>query len=320
MAFDVVLMNPPYQSGLHLRFLAKALEMLKPDGICISLQPTAWQKYSTVEENQLAKSIIALEQILAYQAKKFFKGATMMSDLGIYTCMNQPRKFKTLCLSDEVKNEIIKEHDIAKAECEKILSDKIRLSLFSQYFTEPFMSIKMLEKLDTLKDKDIIDIASGSGNLLAAAVIAGADPKRCYGIELDKKMRDFSAQRLSKLGVPSSNIQQGNSIVNYDDVAIYVTLLPCKCLVQYLRFPDEVFSTNVFDLSYSIGKELLCYLLNNAKDENQKIIFNAQTSLVEKFDNAICIDRSEIYRFAQQNNLKSFNDLQQFIAQRQLIS
>jgi len=55
------------------------------------------------------------------------------------------------------------------------------------------MSIKMLEKLDTLKDKDIIDIASGSGNLLAAAVIAGADPKRCYGIELDKKMRDFSA-------------------------------------------------------------------------------------------------------------------------------
>ena len=116
-----------------------------------------------------------------------------MSDLGIYTCMNEPRKFKTLCLSDEVKNAIVEEHDNAKAEYEKLLADKVRLSLFSQYFTEPFMSIKMLEKLDTLKDKDIIDIASGSGNLLAAAVIAGADPKRCYGIELDKKMRDFSA-------------------------------------------------------------------------------------------------------------------------------
>lgn len=126
----------------------------------------------------------------------------------------------------------------------------------------------MLEKLDSIEDKDIIDISSGSGNLLAAAILAGADPKRCYGIELDKRIRDFSASRLSKLGVPEENLKQGNAIANYDDVALYVTLLPCKCIVQYLGFPDVVFSTHSIDLSYSIGKELLCYMLKNAEDEH----------------------------------------------------
>ena len=77
---------------MHLRFLAKALEMLKPDGICISLQPTAWHKYTTNEEHELIKSIVTLEDIPMWSANKQFKDAIMTSDLGIYTCMKCQKK------------------------------------------------------------------------------------------------------------------------------------------------------------------------------------------------------------------------------------
>ena len=314
MEYDIVLMNPPYQSGLHLRFLAKALEMLKPDGICISLQPTAWHKYTTNEEHELIKSIVALEDIPMWSANKQFKDAIMTSNLGIYTCMKCQKKIQTLSLSEEMKKRILEEHDAAKEESKKLLSDKVRASLFSQYFTEPALSMKMLEKLDNLQDKDIIDIAAGSGNLLAAAIIAGADPKRCYGIELDKRIRDFAAYRLSKLGVPEENIKQGNAIANYDDVAVYVTLLPCKCTVKYLAFPDVVFSLHSIDLSYSIGKELLQFILQNAVDEKQQIIFNESTTLANKFAGSLCIDKSEIYQLAKKNQLHSFEDLKNHLS------
>ena len=42
----------------------------------------------------------------------------------------------------------------------------------------------MLEKFDNL-DGNILDPTLGAGGLIAAAIIAGADPAKCYGIELD---------------------------------------------------------------------------------------------------------------------------------------
>ena len=70
----------------------------------------------------------------------------------------------------------------------------------------------MFEKFDAIKDKDILDPTVGAGGLLAACILAGADPKRCYGIELDPEVLEIARKRLGKLGVPSSNLILGNAL------------------------------------------------------------------------------------------------------------
>ena len=63
-----------------------------------------------------------------------------------------------------------------------------------------------------MANKDIIDPCLGSGNLLAACIIAGADPKRCYGIELDEEVLVYAKTRLTKLGVPEANLKLGDAL------------------------------------------------------------------------------------------------------------
>ena len=58
----------------------------------------------------------------------------------------------------------------------------------------------------------MLDPTCGAGGLLAAAVIAGADPKRCYGIELDAEIADIARERLELLGVPRCNIMTGSAL------------------------------------------------------------------------------------------------------------
>ena len=83
----------------------------------------------------------------------------------------------------------------------------------SQFFTPPSLTIRMLEKFDSLDD-DILDPCCGAGGLLAAAIKAGADPKRIYGIELDPEIHKIAVERLGKLGVPEKNIICGNALDN----------------------------------------------------------------------------------------------------------
>lgn len=52
----------------------------------------------------------------------------------------------------------------------------------------------------------------GTGNLLAAAIKAGADPNKVYGIEIDPDIVKIAKERLLKLGVPSNNIRLGNAL------------------------------------------------------------------------------------------------------------
>lgn len=85
---------------------------------------------------------------------------------------------------------------------------------FSQFFTPPQLSIKMIEKFDSLTDKDILDPTSGAGGLIAAAIFAGASPSRVYGIELDPVIASIARVRLAKLGVPRHHIHLGNALVN----------------------------------------------------------------------------------------------------------
>ena len=81
-----------------------------------------------------------------------------------------------------------------------------------QFFTPPALTIKMLEKFDSVKDKDILDPTCGAGGLLAACILAGADPKRIYGIELDQEVLEIAKRRLGNLGVPSGNLILGDAL------------------------------------------------------------------------------------------------------------
>ena len=90
--------------------------------------------------------------------------------------------------------------------------DKKERQTKGQFFTPPALTIKMIEKFDSLKDKDILDPTVGAGGLLAACILAGADPKRCYGIELDEEVLCIARMRLAKLGVPPRNLVQGDAL------------------------------------------------------------------------------------------------------------
>ena len=96
---------------------------------------------------------------------------------------------------------------------DKMYADKslVERQDFGQFFTPPSLTIRMIEKFTSLDD-DILDPCCGSGNLLAAAIMAGADPKRTYGIELDPKVYKIAVERLGKLGVPEKNIICGNAL------------------------------------------------------------------------------------------------------------
>ena len=89
--------------------------------------------------------------------------------------------------------------------------DKKERQKLGQFFTPPPLTIKMLEKFDNL-DGNILDPCLGAGNLIAGAVIAGADPSKCYGIEIDEEVLGVARRRLAKLGVPPCNIVQGDAL------------------------------------------------------------------------------------------------------------
>ena len=92
-----------------------------------------------------------------------------------------------------------------------------------QFFTPADLTIKMLEALDCtyeeFLDSDIIDPTSGSGNLLAAALIIGADPHRVFGNEYDATMVKACRERLNKVcdllnkpHIKDWQIHQGNAL------------------------------------------------------------------------------------------------------------
>lgn len=113
-------------------------------------------------------------------------------------------------LSEEIKNKIKEEYD-AWANAQYAGKDKKERQKLGQFFTPPPLTIKMLEKFENLEG-NVLDPCLGAGGLIAAAIIAGADPSKCYGIELDPSILEVAKKRLAKLGVPEKNLIQGNAL------------------------------------------------------------------------------------------------------------
>ena len=154
-------------------------------------------------------------------------------------------------LTEEIKNLIIAEYKAFKDFMYAGKTKEERDEL-AQFFTPPEISIKLLEAYNVkdLSGKIIRDPTSGSGNLLAAALIAGADSDKVFGNEYDATMVKLCRERLNKvcdiLGKPHIQdwqIHQGNA-------------LQVRCLIEF----GEEYDTNynpeyIDDLEYAQSYE-----------------------------------------------------------------
>lgn len=118
-------------------------------------------------------------------------------------------------LTQETKQKIINEYNdwFESQYGNKSLDERKELGAF---FTPPELTIQMIEKLscESLENQTILDPTLGAGGLIAGCIIAGANPKLCYGNELDNDILNVARKRLGKLGVPADNLHQGDATEN----------------------------------------------------------------------------------------------------------
>ena len=130
-------------------------------------------------------------------------------------------------LSKEIKNKIIEilDSDYFKnslyVDANGKELDKTKRDELGQFYTPGKICIKMIEKFkwDTLSGKNILDPTVGSGNLLIACLIAGADSDKIFGNEYDADVIPTCINRINKacdiLGKPHIQdwqIHQGNAL------------------------------------------------------------------------------------------------------------
>ena len=115
-----------------------------------------------------------------------------------------------MIVSETIKQSILSEYSSWK-DSQYAGKNKDWQQEMGAFYTPPELSIQMVEKFDNL-DGTILDPTCGCGGLLAACILAGADPKKCYGIELDLDILELCRERLGKLGVPKYNLHLGNAL------------------------------------------------------------------------------------------------------------
>ena len=125
-------------------------------------------------------------------------------------------------LSEEVKNKIIEILDSQefKSNLYEGLTEEKRKEL-GQFYTPGKLCIQMIEKFDcdSLSNKNILDPTCGSGNLLIACLIAGADSDKLFGneydsiaVELCRKRLNRCCDILNKPHIKDYQIHQGNAL------------------------------------------------------------------------------------------------------------
>jgi 23S rRNA G2445 N2-methylase RlmL len=167
-------------------------------------------------------------------------------------------------LSNEVKQKIIDILDSKefRSNLYEGLDDEKREEL-GQFYTPGNICIQMIEKFtwDSLEGKTILDPTCGSGNLLIACLIAGADSDKLYGNEYDPIAVKLCRKRLNRacdiLGKPHIQdwqIHQGNA-------------LQTRCITEF----DQTYLNNynpkgIDDLNYAQGKDKNGNTLSWAKE------------------------------------------------------
>ena len=103
-------------------------------------------------------------------------------------------------LSKETKDLIIQEYNGFKDQMYAGKTKEERDEL-AQFFTPPEISIRLIEayNVKSLAGKIIRDPTSGSGNLLAACLIAGADSDKVFGNDYDPTMVKVCRNRLNNV-------------------------------------------------------------------------------------------------------------------------
>ena len=125
-------------------------------------------------------------------------------------------------LSEKVKNKIIEILDSQefKSNLYEGLTEEKRKEL-GQFYTPGKLCIQMIEKFDcdSLSNKNILDPTCGSGNLLIACLIAGADSDKLFGNEYDSVAVDLCRKRLNrccdilnKPHIKDYQVHQGNAL------------------------------------------------------------------------------------------------------------
>jgi len=125
-------------------------------------------------------------------------------------------------LSEEIKQKIIDILDSKEfmSDLYEGLDEQTRIEL-GQFYTPAKICIQMIElyKTDTFEGKLILDPCCGSGNLLIAMLIAGADSNKIYGNELDHRAVRLARKRVNRacdiLGKPHIKdwqIHKGNAL------------------------------------------------------------------------------------------------------------
>lgn len=186
-------------------------------------------------------------------------------------------------LSEEIKNKIYEEYNSFKDKLYAKKSLKERKEL-DQFFTPPEITIQMIEKMDCddLSNVDILDPCCGSGNLLVACLIAGADNRRLFGNDYDKKMVNLCRRRIisvnRKLGLPrfshwEQHIHRGNAMQKL-------------CLTEFSKtYLDNYNYRYIDDIEYAQGKYKLAKNVIDWDTENNEAHFRANPpEMVNLFD------------------------------------
>ena len=184
-------------------------------------------------------------------------------------------------LSEEVKNKIIEilDSDYFRNSLYVDASgnelDKTKRDALGQFYTPGKICIKMIEKFkwETLSGKNILDPTVGSGNLLIACLIAGADSDKIFGNEYDADIIPTCRNRINRacdiLGKPHIKdwqIHQGNA-------------LQARCLTEFGKEYDTNYNPEYIDdlkyaQSYEHDKEQPFFVLYVNKlswaDENRE--------------------------------------------------
>ena len=112
-------------------------------------------------------------------------------------------------LSNDIIKQIVQEYENFK-DYMYATSPKETRDRLGQFFTPASVTLEMISKLPAdAFTGNVLDPTSGSGNLLAACLIAGADSNRIYGNDCDSIMVKACRERLNKvcdlLGKPRIN-------------------------------------------------------------------------------------------------------------------